>query len=90
MSTPEQRQLRRNSILRTLGTVHPVAIGPRALLDSLEVDGHRIDQATLEGDLVYLQDKGLLQIENAGLSVAAKRYRLTADGMEYCEREYLK
>lgn len=62
-------------------------------LETLEMGvraaGFPMSREALSAQLNYLQTKGLVAEHRSELSAAAVRWKVTAEGIEYCEREGL-
>ncbi len=88
MMTSELLELYRNAILRQLAAASPVSISAQTLLLGLECAGFKSTPPDLSRELVYLEQKGLLEKIEPTLNVLP-RYRLSAVGYEYLQRENL-
>ncbi len=84
----ELLELYRNAVLRQLAAAQPVSLSAQTLLLGLECAGFKTTQPDLSRELVYLEQKQLLEKVSPTLNVLP-RYRLSATGYEYLQRENL-
>ena len=83
--TPEQKEIYRNNILLQLDTARAPMLG-KTLFIGLTVGGFTDSSITeMESEIEYLIAKGWVAIERAAISAGVKRYKITADGIEYVE-----
>lgn len=87
MTTVDSQLLYRHAILLQLEAAAPASLPPDTICQGLRLAGH--DPALLPRELSYLEDKGLLASSRAELAPHHCRYRLTASGRDYLERQAL-
>jgi hypothetical protein len=88
MTTPQSLELFRNSILRQLNAALPASLTAETLALGLQIAGFAIDDSPLRAELLYLEQKSLLEPVAKTLSTTP-RYRLTATGRDYLQSEGL-
>lgn len=81
--------LLRHAILLQLSAAAPVPLPLATLAEGLRLAGHAIHSDQLCIQLDYLVEKGHIARACTELSSAVRRYRLTAEGRDYMEREGL-
>lgn len=79
----------RHAILLQLEAAAPASLPPATLVQGLALAGHGRQCRRLPQELQYLGDKGLIHACPSELSPGEMRYRLTAEGRDYLEREGL-
>lgn len=89
MIESELKQLTREGILGDLAAVRPSTVPANTLLQGRRYAGIPLSEAQLTNELDYLIDKGLVEKTAAALSAGAKRYRITAAGIDHLEAEGL-
>ena len=77
--TPEAREQVRLSLLRY--ALRPSR--PGILRASLRAEGYKLDDETVDHEITYLSDKGLIKSEFKFISPENKFWRTTADGRDY-------
>jgi hypothetical protein len=83
--SPEQKEIYRNNILLQLDTARAPMLG-NTLFIGLKAGGFTDSTvAEMKSEIEYLIAKGLVSIERAAISAGVKRYKITADGIEYVE-----
>ena len=81
--TPSQRELVRLSLLRYLDAAEGFGLGEGILLSSIRAEGFRVvDEASLQKELQYLQDKGFVAVAEKTISPELRRWRITANGRD--------
>lgn len=81
--TPAQREQLRLSILRYL-SANPTrfGMGAQLLRQYLVAEGSPADDASLDAELLYLSDKGLIQEAAKPISPEMRSWRITATGRD--------
>lgn len=85
---PTSLELLRHSLLRQLAAALPVSLNAETLLLGLHTGGFSISPELLQSELIYLTQKGLIELLQKPLNPAA-RYRLSAAGRDYLQIEGL-
>ena len=81
--TPSQRELVRLSLLRYLDAAEGFGLGEGILLSSIRAEGFRVvDEAGIQKELQYLQDKGFVAVAEKTISPELRRWRITANGRD--------
>lgn len=89
MNEADQKQLTREGILCDLAAARPATLPLGTLLQGRRVAGIPTTLEQLQGELGYLADKDLVEETASALSAGAKRYRITAAGIDHLEAEGL-
>lgn len=88
--TPQSRELFRISLLQQLVGVADAGLPLPSLVTGARLDGHAAANEELtRGELVYLQDKGLVALMVRTVSPENKRWRITAAGRDFLAEEGL-
>ena len=85
---PTSLELLRHCILRQLGAALPASLQAETISLGLHTAGFDRAPQLLHAELLYLTQKGLVEILTKPLSTLA-RYRLTAAGRDYLQNENL-
>lgn len=87
--TAEQKKLLRDALCAGLVAQFPISISAATLKGVARAAGFQLTDAELAFELAYLIDKGLAVETPERVSAGAKRWKATADTIEYCEQEGL-
>ena len=86
---PEQKELLRHAILLQLEAASPASLPADTILQGVKLAGHRIGSEILSKELQYLGGKELLREALKTITKSARRYLLTAAGIDYLEEQGL-
>lgn len=89
MMNAQQLQLIRNAILLQLEQVSPLALTEGFLRNGVNVQGFTATEAELSKQTKYLEGKGFIEQKRGEISAGLVKWHLTAQGLEYLEREGL-
>lgn len=87
--TADDKQIIREKILRQAHASGPRGITAEVAQRGVALAGFALESNQIALELHYLTDKGLLSIGAAALSAGARRFAITAAGIEYLESEGL-
>ncbi len=87
--TPEQKELLRHAILLQIEAASPASLPADTILQGVKLAGHRIGREILSKELQYLGGKGLLKEKPKTITKSARRYQMSADGIDYLEEQGL-
>ncbi len=87
--TPEEKNNLRHLILKQLERADPNSVILMVLSSGLKIAGLSLSDQTVQQQLAYLIDKKLVAESREPLAQGVKRYRITAAGVDYLEREDL-
>jgi len=85
---PTSLELLRHCVLRQLATALPASLNIETLSLGLHSAGFDLSRELLHSELIYLTQKGLIEILQKPLNTSA-RYRLSAAGRDYLQSEGL-
>lgn len=85
---PTTLELLRHCLLRQLAAALPASLNAETLSLGLHTAGFDLAREQLHAELLYLTQKGLVEILQKPLNVSA-RYRLSAAGRDYLQAEGL-
>lgn len=85
----QHRRLFRHAILLQLEAAAPASLPVETLHQGLHLAGHATEETALIKELGYLEEKHLAASSRPELSQDLPRFRLTADGRDYLERQGL-
>lgn len=85
---PTSLELLRHAVLRQLDAALPASLPSSTLILGLRAAGFDIDEKSLFAELIYLEQKGLLQTVTKALNTTP-RYRLASGGRDYLQAEGL-
>jgi hypothetical protein len=85
----EQKKLLRDALLAALAALAPLSAPLVTLRNAARAAGFALAEEDVAREMDYLEGKGLVEERREELSAAAKRWKLTSDGTDYCERENL-
>lgn len=89
-SPSQQQELFRHLLLLQLESASPRSLPLETLKQGVHLAGFEgFSKQSLEKELTYLKDKGLIEEESPLLAPGAKRYRLKAQGQDYLETHKL-
>lgn len=87
---PQGLELLRHSLLRQLSVALPASLSADTLTLGLHSGGFRLSADDLHTELLYLTQKGLIDVVSKTVSVSpTPRYRLSALGRDYLTSEGL-
>ena len=86
---PEEVKLFREAILSQLMRVRPGRMSLSTLHNGVKIAGFEVADAQVEAELEFLEDRGLVKTEADELAGGVYRYRVTADGVRFCEEHAL-
>lgn len=81
--------LKRNALLMQLGNAYPLSLPLSSLRLGISLAGWKLSDELIERELQYLIEKRFVEKSELLLSAEEKRYKLTAIGLDYLEREGL-
>ncbi len=87
--TPEQKELLRHAILLQLEAASPASLPADTIFQGVKLAGHSIGREILSKEMQYLGGKALLKETQKTITKGARRYQLTADGIDYLEEQGL-
>lgn len=85
MRAGENRMMLRRAALLQLEAAFPAGLSPSVLLEGLRLSGFGCDLRSLERELEYLRQKGLVDLRPSRISPSSVRASLTCDGADYLE-----
>ncbi len=86
---PEQKKILRDALIAALVVANPLSL-PIATLSAMAKNaGFPLDVTALEAHLDYLEQKGFAQVIKQRVSAAARRWKATAEAVDYAESEGL-
>lgn len=89
MKSEQTTLLLRHALLLQLAASTPVALPESTLAEGLRIAGYNTLENELRGHLIYLEEKGCINQLPSELSAGLRRYRISAAGRDYLEREAL-
>lgn len=87
--SPEELELFRQNLIAQLATAGALGRKPAALKVGLRAGGFEPSDKQLDDNLDYLIGKGLVADVEKQISPAARRYKITAAGVDYAETNRL-
>lgn len=87
--TAEQKKLLRDALLASLVTMSPQTLPLATLHGAARAAGFKITDPELLQHIDYLVESGLATERKERLSAGVKRWKCTAEAVEYCESEGL-
>jgi len=87
--TPEQRKILRDALVKALVALAPLSISADTLKGTAKAAGFLLDDAALDREIDYICQRGLATEKSVKLSAGVRRWKATADAIEYCEAEGL-
>lgn len=75
--------LLRHAILTQLHAAQPASLATDTIAQGVRLAGHDTTSATLQNELLYLEDRTLITTAPHPLDPSLPRYRLTATGRDY-------
>lgn len=89
MNIADKRLQVRNALVSMIADSAGVGLPVETLVMGVRTAGFPMERDALLAQLNYLQTKGLIAEHRSELSAGAVRWKVTAEGVEYCEREGL-
>jgi hypothetical protein len=83
----ETREYFRRSLLSLIGASEEIGQKTPSLAINLRTEGYTFTDADLSNELDYLKGKGLIAPKDKIISPENRRWRLTTEGIAFCDRE---